>query len=778
MHPAWGHVRLLVEDPAAALEQRIEVARQSGVPPAALERYRESREGDDETGIDAIVEPDRDLLPGVEVETDLGTWQVHETPGHAPSHVVLHQPERKLMISGDHLLGRTVLFFDYGHTPDPVGEFLGGLDEVEPLDVDLCLPGHGRPFRDPEAKIAEARRQVEELLDKVRGSLAEGEQTAFEIVAELVGPENVNRPASAWACRSSSPASTTCAILGEVEPVEGTDPQRWARSVVAFADGQLHVRARDQALRPRSSSSCSPTTGGYADITPLRRVELEREGEPAPNGVGAIRVLSAVGPPLREEVLAYEAPSRFSYKLLSGLPVRDHVGTVELTPQGGGTKDHLRGPHEADGPGRRRRRRRASVKLGVKQLLNGVAAESERRAAAAAEPSGRAEHAESWRRRALGAPPGEVLARAPAGWSLALVAAVLVLVGGVAVVAYELLKRPADVHNPKRRLQAAEADEAKAKTVNWPLYGLDPARTRYLPAKGVKPPFRKLWRYTDRPLLEFPPISSPAGSTSSTTAATPSRSTPIPARSLWKRRIGRLNASSPAYYRHRLYIVNLVPGHIVKLDARPGRSIWKRSLPGRAESSPVVVGRTVYFGCENGELFALSTINGNVRWSTPLGGAIKSAPAYYDGTLYVGDYGGYMNAVDAKTGEARVAERLARAGVRRLRRVLLDPRGRLRPRLLRQQRRPRLQLRPPRRHRRLELLDRRLRLLGAGRRQHQAQPADRLHRLLRRQRLRARRQGRRVRWSRSAGGQVIGSLSAVGDIVYAAEFTARRPAAT
>ena len=27
------------------------------------------------------------------------------------------------------------------------------------------------------------------------------------------------------------------------------------------------------------------------------------------------------------------------------------------------------------------------------------------------------------------------------------------------------------------------------------------------------------------------------------------------------------------------------------------------------------------------------------------------------------------------------------------------------------------------------------------------------------------------RWSRSAGGQVIGSLSAVGDIVYAAEFT-------
>ena len=227
MHPAWGHVRLHADDPAAALEQRIEVARQSGVPPAALERYRESREGDDETGIEAIVEPDRDLLPGVEVETDLGTWQVYETPGHAPSHVVLHQPERKLMISGDHLLGRTVLFFDYGHSPDPVGEFLSSLDVVEPLDVDLCLPGHGRPFREPETKIAEARAQVDTLLGKVRDALGEGERQPFEIVAELVGPDNVNSPASAWALQIVLSCLDHMRILGEAEPVEGTDPQRW-----------------------------------------------------------------------------------------------------------------------------------------------------------------------------------------------------------------------------------------------------------------------------------------------------------------------------------------------------------------------------------------------------------------------------------------------------------------------------------------------------------------------------------------------------------------------
>jgi uncharacterized protein YndB with AHSA1/START domain len=120
---------------------------------------------------------------------------------------------------------------------------------------------------------------------------------------------------------------------------------------------------------------------GYAAITPLRRSELEREGDPAPNGVGAIRVLSAVGPPLREEVLTYEEPSRFSYKLLSGAPLEDHVGTVELTPQGSGTKVTyaVRTMPTVPVVGRVVV---AVAKRAVKQLLDGISAEAERRASA------------------------------------------------------------------------------------------------------------------------------------------------------------------------------------------------------------------------------------------------------------------------------------------------------------------------------------------------------------------------------------------------------------
>jgi glyoxylase-like metal-dependent hydrolase (beta-lactamase superfamily II) len=227
MHPAWEHIRLLADDPEAALERRVEVARQSGVPPAALDRYRERRDDEGPT-IDSLAVPDRDLLPGVEVETDIGAWQVHETPGHAPSHVILHQPERRLMISGDHLLGRTVLFFDHGHTPDPVGEFLGSLDEIEPLPVGLVLPGHGRPFRDAAAKIAESRHQADELLGRARTALEGGERTAFDIVAEIAGPEGAKSPASAWILQIVLASLGRLAVLGEATPVEETDPQRWA----------------------------------------------------------------------------------------------------------------------------------------------------------------------------------------------------------------------------------------------------------------------------------------------------------------------------------------------------------------------------------------------------------------------------------------------------------------------------------------------------------------------------------------------------------------------
>jgi outer membrane protein assembly factor BamB len=234
--------------------------------------------------------------------------------------------------------------------------------------------------------------------------------------------------------------------------------------------------------------------------------------------------------------------------------------------------------------------------------------------------------------------------------AVALLAAAIAF--SAALVGYELLKRPADVHNPDAVFVPQKPKQVKKpQTVNWPIFGYDRARTRYLPVNGIKPPFDKLWRFTDRPLLEFPPIYVAGRLFFVNNNAYAHALDAETGKELWKRRVGRLNASSPAYSKGRLYVVNLEPGHVLKLNAKTGKTIWKRSLPSRAESSPIVIGRTVYFGCEDGKLYALSTVNGNVRWATQLGGEVKAAPAYYGGKLFVGDYGGYMNAVDAGNGK-------------------------------------------------------------------------------------------------------------------------------
>jgi glyoxylase-like metal-dependent hydrolase (beta-lactamase superfamily II) len=197
MHPNHAHLTAQLDDPERMLERRIEVARQSGVPDSLITQTYEARRGQP-LGVDRFVEPDRDLVPGTEVDTDLGRWQVYETPGHAPSHVCLHQPDRRLLISGDHLLGRISLYYDFGYTPDPAGEYLESLDVVDRLDSDLCLAGHARPFREVPKKIAATRGTVLERIERVRACLDGVPKSPFSIVPEFLGDPDPNPMLLNW----------------------------------------------------------------------------------------------------------------------------------------------------------------------------------------------------------------------------------------------------------------------------------------------------------------------------------------------------------------------------------------------------------------------------------------------------------------------------------------------------------------------------------------------------------------------------------------------------
>jgi len=225
MHPNHQHATRSAGDPEAALARRLEVARQSGVSEQALRQYAE-RAKEFPSGIARVVEPDRDLVPGVVVETDLGDWEVFETPGHAPSHVCLFQRERRLLLSGDHLLGRISLYYDYGWTPDPTGEFLGSLDVVDELDARLCLAGHGRPFTDVHAHVEGNRQLVAERVAAVLGALDGRPRTAVEIAPGVYG-EQLSQANAAWLLSQTLCYLTHLERQGRVTRAPDGGVERW-----------------------------------------------------------------------------------------------------------------------------------------------------------------------------------------------------------------------------------------------------------------------------------------------------------------------------------------------------------------------------------------------------------------------------------------------------------------------------------------------------------------------------------------------------------------------
>jgi hypothetical protein len=76
----------------------------------------------------------------------------------------------------------------------------------------------------------------------------------------------------------------------------------------------------------------------WPDWSPIDSVELEREGDTEPEGVGAVRVLRSGRVKGRDTIAELVADRRFTYTHASSLPVRDYRGEIDLTPTAGGTE--------------------------------------------------------------------------------------------------------------------------------------------------------------------------------------------------------------------------------------------------------------------------------------------------------------------------------------------------------------------------------------------------------------------------------------------------------
>jgi outer membrane protein assembly factor BamB len=233
----------------------------------------------------------------------------------------------------------------------------------------------------------------------------------------------------------------------------------------------------------------------------------------------------------------------------------------------------------------------------------------------------------------------------------ALLAGALVLVG-VGIAAYVILhNRTKDVRNGANVEFQAPKPPREVSGTPWPFYHYDLAHTGYLPA-DLKPPFKEDWVFGGHVLMEFPSIVVGKSVFFVRNNGGTYRLDADTGKVKWKKQLGKLAASTPAYWHGRLFMTSLSQ-KIVALKAQTGKVLWQKILPSRTESSPIVSNGILYFGTEGGELYALYAKTGRVKWKFGTGGAIKASPALSGSTIYVGDYSGRMYAVWARTGRER-----------------------------------------------------------------------------------------------------------------------------
>lgn len=250
-------------------------------------------------------------------------------------------------------------------------------------------------------------------------------------------------------------------------------------------------------------------------------------------------------------------------------------------------------------------------------------------------------------------------------WVLIGLVAVLLVVGGVGA-AYYFYKR----HQGRNirgsstvEFVATAAPEQPAKregTADWPMFGFDRHRTHVAPWK-LRPPFRRVWFFGARSLLEFPPaiaygrlfFTNNAGVTFAVGAQNGGRA--------WYRLSGRCVASSPAVSGSLVFqaFLNRRPcnatgsgltGKVVAFYVGSGKVRWKRTI-GPTESSPLVALGSVFVGDWNGDVYAFNSNTGQVRWKFSTGGEVKAGLAYADGRVFVGSYDHHLYCIRARDGK-------------------------------------------------------------------------------------------------------------------------------
>ncbi|MFC7766630.1 MBL fold metallo-hydrolase [Leucobacter soli] len=122
-------------------------------------------------------------------------WRVLHTPGHTAGHICLVDGERRVILTGDHLLptlfpgiglGLDLRLGDAGED-DPIADYLHALESLAPYDGFDVLPGHGYRFRGLAARRRATAEHVLKRAREVAAALAADPDASIWQVARQLG---------------------------------------------------------------------------------------------------------------------------------------------------------------------------------------------------------------------------------------------------------------------------------------------------------------------------------------------------------------------------------------------------------------------------------------------------------------------------------------------------------------------------------------------------------------------------------------------------------------
>jgi outer membrane protein assembly factor BamB len=250
----------------------------------------------------------------------------------------------------------------------------------------------------------------------------------------------------------------------------------------------------------------------------------------------------------------------------------------------------------------------------------------------------------------------------------------LVVLAGIAVAGYfAFIKAPGDVSHPDVEFTAPQRSPQPARRdtgLDWPLYGRDLGRTRYLPGVDLRPPFKRAWTVSGSKLIEFQPVLASGRLFWQKNNGELYSVSTLSGHVRWRRRVGGLSASAPAVAGGKVFVVgnrNASGGiagagraRVAALDARIGRVRWAKRLSSASESSPLAHAGRIYLGSQDGTVYSLDAGTGRILWRYRARGAVKTALAWSNGRVYFGDYAGQVTCLRARDG--RVVWRSSTSG--------------------------------------------------------------------------------------------------------------------